>query len=550
MQAHLARFPTDQQKMLVVAHREELLDQAADKIGTVNPHLRIDIEQGLRKASPMADVVIASVQTLSVASRLRKLDPNQFLTIIIDEAHHSTAPSYVKMLQYFGVLPPHDWGDRRPHTQDPDEIIAWQRKRLAAWDVEHAGTLLVGFTATPKRSDRVGLEAVYEEIVYSMNMRDGIDQGWLCRLRAKRILSETSLDGVSTQAGDFAIGELADAVDNEDRNALAVKGWLEHARGRKTIAFCVNVQHAVDLAEQFRKEGVKAMPISGVTETTERRRLLKAFHDGKIDVLTNCNILTEGFDEPNVQCILHARPTKSSILYVQMTGRGTRLFEGKCDCLILDVVDVTRRHSLITAPELFGLPPGFDAKGDDLVKITKKVEEAQAEGINTSELESLDDLRIRAVEVDLWTGVYNTDEVQAHASMNWMRDNPTTYTLPIRPQADVPEMLRVAQNLIGQWRADHVVGYKCSQHIATGSTLKQALQAAEAWLTKERAENVGFLDRNAAWRRRPPTSGQIALAKTLNVPWKLAQNSGELSDMISIAQRRDQQRRPRARFDL
>ena len=560
MVEHLEQYPFTHQKILVIAHREELLNQAADKIARANPSLRVEIEQADRKVSPMADVIVASVQTLVMGGkrRLKKIDPNTVRVIITDEAHHATAPSYVQIFQHFGCLPPDDWGAEKPTARDADLLVAWQNARKKEWDFKYPNQpLLVGFTATPKRSDRVGLDSVFDEIVYSMNMRDGIAQGWLSALKAIKVSSKTSLDGVSTKAGDFSIGELGDAVNNDDRNALAVKSWLEHARGLQTVAFCVNVEHAHQMAAQFVKEGVKAAAIDGSFTPTERHRVLKGFEEEKIQVVTNCNILTEGFDSPNIQCVLHARPTKSSILYVQMTGRGTRLHPLdpagparvshtgrliKPSCLIIDLVDVTRRHSLITAPELFGLPPGFDAKGDDLMAVTKKVEKAAKEGVDVSDLASLDDLKMKVEEIDLWTGAFNTELVQKHCSMNWMKESESHYSISIRPRGGTPETVSVAQNKLGQWEAHHMVGGKKVRHIASGD-VGTALRKAEDWVAQERGENMSFTNRHAAWRSNPPSPGQIGLARSLGIPIHLAKTSGQLSDMIEVAKRKQDSRK-------
>lgn len=234
----LERYPYHQQKILVIAHREELLNQAADKIARSNPALRVEIEQADRKVSPMADVIVASVQTLVMGGkrRLKKIDPDSVRVIITDECHHATSPSYVQIFQHFGCLPPDDWGPDKPAGRDADAIVAWQNNRKKEWDFKYPNQpLLVGFTATPKRSDRVGLDAVFDEIVYSMNMRDGIAQGWLSPLKAIKVSTHTSLDDVKTTAGDLNIGDLGAAVNNEDRNALAVKSWLEAAENAGVI---------------------------------------------------------------------------------------------------------------------------------------------------------------------------------------------------------------------------------------------------------------------------------------------------------------------------
>ena len=165
------------------------------------------------------------------------------------------------------------------------------------WDdqIRAAGqppTLLLGVTATPKRGDNIGLEAVFSKIAFERNMREMIEAGWLCRLRGIRVKSETDLDSVSTRAGDFAQDELAEAVNQVDRNKLAVKAYLDYAYDRdKTVVFCVDVEHATKMAEAFQSADITSGVIHGALPKEQRKQLLADFHDGKIRVMTNCQVL-------------------------------------------------------------------------------------------------------------------------------------------------------------------------------------------------------------------------------------------------------------------
>lgn len=216
-----------------------------------------------------------------------------------------------------------------------------------------APDLLVGVTATPDRADGKGLGRIYQEVVYSLSMIELMARGRLARLRGLRIDTGDSLDAVATRAGEFAQDQLEQAVNTPSRNDLVVRTWLEYARDRtRTVAFTVDVRHAHDLAAAFGAAGIAARAVSGATPADERRATLAAFHAGDIPVLTNCNVLTEGWDEPATDCILMTRPTKSRALYTQMVGRGARRAAGKSDCLIIDYCDSTSRHQLVTLPSL------------------------------------------------------------------------------------------------------------------------------------------------------------------------------------------------------
>ncbi|HMJ04004.1 MAG TPA: DEAD/DEAH box helicase, partial [Conexibacter sp.] len=363
----LETFPANERKMLVIAHREELLDQAADKIQKQNKGLVVSIEQGDRYASPYSDVVIASIQTLA-AMKFRRLHrllrKHTFRIVVVDEAHHAAASTYRTALVHLGFLPAADADEAHEDVEAPMyDDVAVMEQALAGWDAQAPkDRLLVGVTATPNRSDSIGLNCVFQTLAYSYALKQAIDDGWLVPITPWVVESNTSLDSVRTSHGDFNQKDLANTVNTPERNRMAVAAWHEHAAGLSTIAFTVDVQHAHDLAAAFAEAGVKAAAVSGETPKEERRGILAAFTRGDLQVITNCMVLTEGTDLPRTGCILHAKPTKSSTLYEQMTGRGLRIHPGKTECVVIDIVDVARRHSLQTAPVLYGLPPGIAVK--------------------------------------------------------------------------------------------------------------------------------------------------------------------------------------------
>jgi ATP-dependent helicase IRC3 len=309
-------------RALVVVHQDELVRQSSDKLRMVNP----DLELGIVKAQENeteAPVVVASVQTLARTKRLEQLR-GDFTTVVVDEAHHAVADTYRRVLEHVGSL-------------------------------DEGGPLTVGFTATPERADKVGLGQVWEKIAYQKSLLDMITAGYLCDLRAVRITIQADLDQVHTRHGDFVDSELESALLNADAPQHVVAAYQEHAPDRKALVFTPTVRLAHAMAEAFRQAGVSAEALDGTTPLEERRGMLRRLHTGATKVICNCSVLTEGFDSPSVDCIIVARPAKSKPLYIQMVGRGTRTYLGKADCLILDVVGVTSRHSIITANEIFSL---------------------------------------------------------------------------------------------------------------------------------------------------------------------------------------------------
>src|SRR5581483_2135454 len=313
-------------RIMVLVHTEELVNQAVDKIRKWNPSYNVDIEKAEQWTSTNANVIVASVATLGRegSERLKRFKPEEFDAIICDEAHHSTADSYIRIFNHFGLL------------------------------ADNNKKLLVGVTATPNRGDGVGLNLVYDEIVYQMSILDAIKQGWLSDLRGIRITTDTSLDSVKTRAGDFETGDLGRTVNTPARNRLIVEGWQKYAQDRQTVVFCVDVQHAKDLADEFMRAGIPSQAVWG--DDPSREEKLKAHKAKTLRVLCNCNVLTEGYDDWQLACIVTARPTKSPLMFAQQIGRGTRIPEGidnlvearkkgvplaKTDCIVLDVADVT-----------------------------------------------------------------------------------------------------------------------------------------------------------------------------------------------------------------
>ena len=240
-----------QRRVMVLVHREELAQQAADKIHRWNPGLLVGVEMASDYARPMDTHVVASVPTLGrkFSKRLAKFDPAEFDCIVSDEVHHAPGDQWTRVLTHFGLEKP---GSR---------------------------LLSLGLTATPNRSDGVGLRHLFDQIIYDMGIDRGIAEGYLVDLACWRISTTTNLDSVHTRAGDFAQDELGKEVNTPKRNALIVKAWAQYAKDKRTIAFTVNVQHALDLAEAFKALGVagrgslgrRPEPRREVTQAPRRR---------------------------------------------------------------------------------------------------------------------------------------------------------------------------------------------------------------------------------------------------------------------------------------
>lgn len=334
-------------RVLVLAHRGELLEQALGKLEAIG--VGAAIEQAGRRAGA-ADVVVASVQTLR-ASRLSAWEPDEFRLVVVDEAHHATAKGYRAILDRF------------------------------------ASARVLGVTATPDRLDGAAMGDVFASCAYRYELRDAIRDGWLCRVEGQRVKLQVDLDAVHTRAGDLDLRELEGLYGTDAAVRAVVDPLRDLAGARRTILFAISVAHAQHLAAALNEsEPGCARWVSGETPADERAAVVAAFRAGELRVLVNCALYTEGFDCPEVECVAIARPTKSRALYAQMLGRGTRLAPGKESVLVLDFVGVTRRHRLVNpADVLAGAEESAEVVaaaaelGGDMLEALEEARAAEAE---------------------------------------------------------------------------------------------------------------------------------------------------------------------------
>jgi len=271
-------------RALVLAHRDELIGQAADKLGQVDPSAIVGRVQA-EWDEWRAPVVVASVQSLAQPGRLARYRPGHFDTIIVDEAHHATAKTYRTILGHLGAL---DAG---------------------------TGVLTVGVTATPDRGDGVGLGHVFERIVYERGLPEMIAEGYLVPLRGIRVAIDADFGTLRVRAGEVSESDAARLLLAADAPGLVAAAYRRHAAGQRAIVFTPTVQVAEACAAALVAAGVRAESLDGTTPAEERRGILARLRSGATSVVCNCGVLTEGFDEPRVSCVIVARPTRSRGLY-------------------------------------------------------------------------------------------------------------------------------------------------------------------------------------------------------------------------------------------
>lgn len=299
-------------RVLILAHRGELLEQAADKL-----QRSTGLVSAVEKAeSTCLDswfrVVVGSVQTLQRTARLERFPQDYFGTIIIDEAHHAITDGYRRILDYFG------------------------------------DAKVLGVTATPDRGDMRNLGEVFDSLAFEYKLTDAIKEGYLCKIMAQTIPLQLDITSVTMSGGDYAVGDLGTALDPYLEQIAAE--MARRCKSRKTVVFLPLIKTSQKFRDLLNTYGFRAAEVNG--QSDDRRQVLADFDAGKYNVLCNSMLLTEGWDCPSVDCVVVLRPTKVRSLYSQMVGRGTRLSPGKTDLLLLDFLWMTDKHELCRPADL------------------------------------------------------------------------------------------------------------------------------------------------------------------------------------------------------
>lgn len=484
-------------RALIIVNRDELISQTVSKLEDAGC-FSIGIEKGEKTATAQDKCIVASVQSLR-ANRLDKYGRGDFSLIIIDEAHHAAAPSYRALVDH-----------------------------LTTKDVA-----LLGFTATPDRADGKDLAEVFDQICYKRTIVDMITAGWLVPVHGKMVKTSVNLDEVKCNRGDYQIAELSSAVNNPQRNLEIVKSYTEYANNRKTIVFCVDVAHANSVNAKFNECGIPCLTVSGEMDISVRRETVNKFKTGEVRIITNCMILTEGFDDPGVECVIMARPTKSNVLYSQMLGRGIRLFGtsnylesqgAKENLLVIDLVDNTEKLSskAVNVGEMFGC--GCVLNSEDVLETGKRMRELLDEypGLaaiaNKHTLAELEKIVLQGNDISIY--ISNDSSAELGSQYGWIKTERGYYIA-----VGSVHRYELVQNELGQWDALHherlpVSKYRTKfvTHYALKGigTLKEAVTRIERQrIETHHSDCIGLIDVSKAWRKKPASDKQLGLIKKL-----------------------------------
>jgi superfamily II DNA or RNA helicase len=473
--------------VLVLAHRDELISQAADKYKLIDPTAIIGkVGSGVHEYG--AEITVASIATVSRSDHINKLKMIGYGLIIIDECHHSSSASYTRVMNAL-----------------PDAFV-------------------LGVTATPDRLDK---KAIFDgkKPLFQANIVDLVQSGYLCNFRAVAIQTDTNIDNVGRSMGDFNEKELDNAVNIPKRNQLIVQKYVEYANGKRAACFCVSVSHAEAMAEAFETADISSAVIKGSTPIEERARIYKAFEHGEIKVLCSVMVLTEGWDSPRCEVIIMARPTQSRSLYVQMFGRGLRLAPGKKECIVLDITDNSTKHRLTTQKLKSAIEKECMRNGESLLDTLAR-EHAESEE-RQIQVRKLKEKRFHDIQIDL----FNTLEWKELPNGVFLLEiGHEGHKIALTPSKSNPDLYYVQFKRAPHNRPNDKAQLLTDNPIPVDWAQSEAERIARKILSDPRGINL--VDRNAPWRDNPISEKQKGMLKMYRIPLAEGMTSGQASDLI------------------
>ncbi|MGL4525387.1 MAG: DEAD/DEAH box helicase [Aestuariivirga sp.] len=484
-------------RVLVLAHTDELVRQAAKQMRKVAPHRTVGIVKATRN-EVAARVIVASVQSLRNSARRGQL--RNIGLVICDEVHHCPATTYRAIFEHYGCM-----------TGD---------------------TPLAGFTATLARGDKSKISDIIQDVAYRKSISWAIRRGYLLDVRGKRIvIPEMNLLNVKKSRGDFSDGSLAEELERSLAPEKVAEAYAEHASGRKGIAFWPTVEIAEHGAEAFNACGIRSETIHGKLDAATRRGMLTRLASGETQVVHGVAVLTEGFDDPTISCVVMARPTRSAPLYQQCVGRGLRPnltlpVAERGDCLVLDVVGASRTHDLRSLVDLSEREIREDVGMDEELSLIdmEDMQEEQERGQGVRP------------EDDPYSGEISAEEFDPlgrTTSGAWLTTFGGTYFLPagkthfvLLVPSEEPGAYDVA------WLAkDCRAGGDVTEHREL--SLEMATSWAEEVVEEKAGEGLVLSSAKARWRKADPSPAQKGWA-TRNGLDVTGLTKGEVSDLRTM----------------
>lgn len=484
-------------RVIMLAHRGELLDQMAASVRAVDPAGEPVGIVAADRDEPRNAIVAASFQTAAQARRLRAIGHRD--VVLVDEAHHAPAKSYRAVLDNLG-----SFGD----------------------DV-----LTCGFTATMVRADKESLGSIWEDVVYEKSLKWAIDEGYLVPPIGKTVVMDdlNQLARIKNVAGDYNQGKLAEVMAASVEST--VQAIVSNAPDRAMIVFAASVDHADVLAHSLTSSGIPAVAVVGSHDRLYRQSAYGQFTNGTIQALVTVQVLTEGADFPRCDAVVMGRPTRSQSLYSQMVGRALRPYPNKTNALVLDLTGAARDMSLVTltnlheeaktervTPEGEAVPDDADDKGLDTDAIKERIPAAEREGV--LELEDIDLLRASDANWQTTRGGVRFLDCRSELVFLWPADESKD---PADLETGPVKVGHISSKgaVSGGWMGDGISG-----------TLDQAVEAAEIYASR----TGNFPSKSARWRvsPTPPSEGQIRFATSLGIQDADLMTKGRVADEITI----------------
>ena len=497
----MVRLPSelDRWPALILVNGTSLIDQIAMYARRAHPDKTVGVERAESESPVDADIVVASVSTVGrkdgkSPSRRGKWGSDHFKIISVDEVHHLPATTYMRAVRHFGGV-----------LKDSD------------------GPLIVGWTATPWRTDKKDLAEYLDEVVFERTLMWAQETGVLCPHHAERIQSTADLRDIHVRAsGEFDPQDLAAVLNTDWVNSEIISGIEQHAFSgdkhtprKHVIVFCHDQGQVRALTHQLNERGHPAAEVIDSTPPYERTERIAKFKAGELRLLLTCAALVEGFDAPMTDCVVMAKPMRSSLPYVQATGRGLRVHPGKNYLLVLDTVGVCGKFRQLTATDVFGVAD-IDCQGGSVLDAAKLAMHAAELGLTVEDGDSVDDLerRLKLAEriaqktvriettseaVDLFVASQPSADVDEHSQFPWVKVSAHRYVIRIQKA-----VWSLAENPKGDWWI-HMGGRK--EYCAPAGS-KNPLRYADR-LIRGRVDGWRQMKRNAGWKRDPITWPQV-----------------------------------------
>lgn len=456
-------------RSLIVVDQEELVEQTIDKIMKYNNDITRENLGIVKGAVRELDrkIIVATRQTLT-SKRNKTLDDltkyGKFDIVFVDECHRG--------------------------LKQVEKILGIVDKDIP----------IIGLTATPFNQK---LTDVFDGFLYEKGILDSIKQGYLCDIKYKSKITDVSLDKVRISCGEFNQKDLDKYINIKTRNQSVVDAYLKNRKDRKhTIVYCTSIEHSNNVAELFNENGINASSLDSSLDGKDRKEVLKKFKNGEIEVLTNVNILTTGFDFPQLDLIIFARPTKSQILYTQALGRGLRTSEGKENLLLIDLVDNYKNNSLVNMESIFDIKDG---------ELLTEVEENRKKEIE-KELEKERRKELLQIEEDIKRFSSSVMNILSESSLDWFLGNVNNKNVAIlMANADIVYYVFKDEDTCYLYKNTKVDKYKWElDEIMEDDNLYEILNTVESLAIEE---GSGFIYKRPRWKKEPATQNQLKYIK-------------------------------------